>query len=93
MVEAGPDLREGNPENAIGQAEVRTRRRSAQVGELLAEGEILEGELGTGAEGRAKRGEQVEKAGERGQAAQHAKSQPCRLCGFLQSPTEKRASG
>ena len=60
---------------------------------LTLKGEILEGELGTGAESRTKRGEQAEKEGEHGQVAHHAESQPCRLCGFLQSPTEKRACG
>ena len=37
------------------------KRRSVQGGELLAEGEALDRELGMGAESRAKGGEQAQK--------------------------------
>ena len=74
---------------ASNQEEARARRGSAQGSELLAEGEILEGELGTGAESRAQGGEQVQEEGEPGQAAHDAKCRPSRLFEFLSSPTEK----
>jgi hypothetical protein len=53
---ARPDLGQTNPESAVGGAEARVRCRAAEYAELLAEGEILEGELGTGSESRAESG-------------------------------------
>jgi len=46
--------------------------RPGQSSELLAEGEVLEGELGAGLEGGAEAGEQVEKQGEHGKVAHDA---------------------
>jgi hypothetical protein len=83
------DLGKADPEDAVDQAEARARRGSAQGSELLAEGEILKGELGTGPENREEGGEEVEKEGEHGQAAHDAKCRPSRLFEFLSSPTEK----
>ena len=68
----GPDARQAKPESAVGQAEARARRRSAQGGERLAEGEVFKYQFGTGSEGGAKAGEKVEKEGEHGLAAHDA---------------------
>ena len=51
---------------ASGQAEVRARRRPAQGGELVAKGEVLDREFGTGPETRAKASEQVQEQVEHG---------------------------
>jgi len=47
---ARPDPRESDPESEVIQVEEMARRRSAQGGELLAEGEIFECEFGASAE-------------------------------------------
>ena len=72
VLPARPDLREANLEGAVSSAKVDPGRPAVQGGELLAEGEILEGEIGTGSEGGAKAGKQVEKQGEHGQVAHDA---------------------
>jgi hypothetical protein len=55
----------GVPESGVGQI-------AALGGELLAKGEVLEREFGTGSETRAKTGEHVQEQGERGQVAHDA---------------------
>ena len=63
---AGPDPRESDPENAVGQVEERARRRLAPGGELLAEGEILACELGASAEGGMQRFKKAHEQGGHG---------------------------
>ena len=67
-----PDLGQGNPEGAVKPAQSGPWRRSAEGGELLAKGEVVERELGTAAERRAECGEQVQERGEHGWTAHAA---------------------
>lgn len=69
---AGPDLGEANPECAVSQVQTWWRCGSVEGGKLLAETKVLESELGTGAEGGAKAGEQVQKQREHGWVAHDA---------------------
>jgi hypothetical protein len=69
---AGPDLGEANPECAVSQAQTWWRCGSVEGGKLLAQSKVLESELGTGAEGGAKAGEQVQEQGEHGWVAHDA---------------------
>jgi hypothetical protein len=56
---SGPDSGQASPEQAVGRAELRAGRRSLVDGELLAQGQILEGELAVAAEEDGKQAQQV----------------------------------
>jgi len=50
---AGPDSGQAGPEPAVGRAELRAGRQSLVDGQLLAQGNVLQGELGGGKAERA----------------------------------------
>jgi len=56
----GPESGQAGPEQAVSRAELRPGRCSLVHGELLAEGQVLEGELAVAAEEEGKEPEQVE---------------------------------
>ena len=60
---AGPDSGQPDPEQAIHRAELRPGRRSLVDGELLAQGQVLEGELAVAADEEGEEPEQVESGG------------------------------
>ena len=47
---AGPDSGQANPDQTVGRAELGARRESLVDGELLAQGQVLEGELAVAAD-------------------------------------------
>jgi hypothetical protein len=57
LLSAGPDSGQANPEQTVGRAELGARRESLVDGELLARGQVLEGELAVTAD---EKGEQPE---------------------------------
>ena len=61
---AGPDSGQPDPEQAVGRAELRPGRRSLVDGELLAQGQVLEGELAVAADEEGEEPEQVEHEGD-----------------------------
>ena len=61
---AGPDSGQADPEQTIDCAELRPGHRSLVDGELLAQGEVLEGELAVAAEEKGEGPKQVEQEGD-----------------------------
>src|SRR5207247_996086 len=60
---AGPDSGQADPQQAINRAQLRPGHRSLEHGKLLAEGEVLEGELTMAAEEEREEPKQVEQEG------------------------------
>ena len=82
----------GSPLSAVGTAEARPWRAPVKGAELPAEGEILQGELGTGSESRAKGGEQVQEEGNHDWVAHDVTGRHLPY-GFPRSQTRTRPSG
>ena len=61
---AGPDSGQGDPEQAIHRVEPRPGRRALVDGELLAQGQVFEGELAVAADEEGEEPEQVEEEGD-----------------------------
>src|SRR5262249_21167776 len=61
---AGPDSGEADPQQTIHRAKLRARRRSLVDGELLAQGQVLEGELAVAADEEGEEAEHVEYEGD-----------------------------
>ena len=57
---AGPESGQAGPEQAVGRAELRAGRCSLVDGELLAQGQVLEGELAVAADEEGEEPEQME---------------------------------
>ncbi len=64
MPPAGPDSGQPDPQQAVGRAQPRPGRRSLIDGELLAQGQVLEGELARAADEEGEEAEQVEEEGD-----------------------------
>jgi hypothetical protein len=62
----GPNPGQPNPEETISPAKLGSGRRSLVHGELLAEGEVLEGELALAAAEEREEAKQVEQRGDHG---------------------------
>jgi hypothetical protein len=56
----GPDSGQADPEQAVSRAELWAGQRSLVDGELLAQGQVLEGELAVAADERGEEPEEVE---------------------------------
>ena len=61
---ARPEPGEYEPEGAVTLAQARTARGAPQVGQLLAQGEVLQGEVGASAEGGPQGSKQAQKQGD-----------------------------
>ena len=57
---ARPESGEDEPEDAVDSAQERAARGAPQVGQLLAQGEVLKGEVGLGAEGGSLRAKEAQ---------------------------------
>ena len=64
MPPAGPDSGQPDPQQAVGRAQPRPGRRSLVDGELLAQGQVLKGELTRAADEEGEEAEQVEEEGD-----------------------------
>ena len=60
----GPDSGQAGPEQAVSRVELRAWHRSLVDGQLLAQGEVLEGELAVAADEEGEEPEQVEYEGD-----------------------------
>ena len=81
----GPDPGQPDPQEAIGRAQPRPGRRSLVHGELVAQGEVLEGELTMAAAEEGEEPKQVEHEGDHRAetvAASEPTDQPLRRPGF-----------
>jgi hypothetical protein len=72
---SGPHARERDPEEAVPKGQVRARATALEDGELLAQGEVLEGQVGARPKHRSRRGEEREQEVEHG-AIMHPSADP-----------------